>query len=867
MGNLRRFTIVGTITTVLDVALFLVLVQLGALAPWAADALAVTGATVISWTLHTLVTFPADPSQRWYRSAGPYVATALTALLLSVVTVALASAAFSEVNWMGLLVMKLAALVVAFLYRVGRYRNSMFMAIRSGQSHPVRRPPAPGSVRLSVVLPAFNEADRIGSAVRTVEAALGPIRGDGGLEIIVVDDGSADETATRAEEAGADRVITHDENRGKGAAVRSGALAARGRTVAFTDADLSYPPGQIIGMLVAVEDGWDVVVGSRQHSDTTTVVRAGRLRELGGRVINLLSAYVLLGRYRDTQCGLKAFRSDAAEIIFSHTRVDGFAFDIEVFALVERYRLALLEVPVTLENSERSTVRVAKDAARLIRDLFRIRRFARAGLYEASENWVMPDFVGPEPGISSETLSAGELGSNTVSDLVSIFKAYDVRGVVPDQFDPSLARAIGVGFARFLLEVDGPEAVTRVLVARDMRPSGVEMTEAFIDGVTSQGLDAVTLGLTSTDLLYFAAGSLDAPGAMFTASHNPAQYNGIKFCRSGARPVGEETGLSAIRGFAQQSLDGQLADAEQLGSVESMDLLEAFASHVHSFVDVASLAPLKVVADTANGMGGLIAPAVFQGLPFDVEVMYGELDGTFPNHPADPMQPENTADLRARVVDAGADVGLAFDGDADRVFLIDELGNGLSGSTTTAIIAASILDKAPGESVIHNLICSKAVPEVIREHGGTPIRTRVGHSFIKEVMAETGAVFGGEHSAHYYFRKNFRADSGIIAALVVLEQMSVTGRPLSALRKPFERYSDSGEINTTVADTKAVIDRVADHYAEFPQDTLDGLTVDCGDWWFNLRPSNTEPLLRLNLEASDEESCRTHVEEVRSLFS
>ena len=450
---------------------------------------------------------------------------------------------------------------------------------------------------------------------------------------------------------------------------------------------------------------------------------------------------------------------------------------------------------------------------------------------------------------------------------MSIFKAYDVRGVVPDQFNPDLARAIGAGFARFLLEVDGPEAVSRVLVAHDMRPSGEEMTGAFIEGVTSQGLDAVQLGLTSTDLLYFAAGALDAPGVMFTASHNPAQYNGVKFCRSGARPGGEETGLAPIRGFAQQYLDGTLEAAPTTGSVSERDMLRDFAAHVHSFVDVDTLAPLRIVADTANGMGGLIAPVVFEGLPFEVEIMYGELDGTFPNHPADPMQPANTADLRRRVVEAGADVGLAFDGDADRVFLIDEQGNGLSGSTTTAIIAASILDKHPGESVIHNLICSKAVPEVIREHGGTPIRTRVGHSFIKEVMAESGAIFGGEHSAHYYFRENYRADSGIIAAMVVLEQMSQTGKPLSELRRPVERYADSGEINTKVDDPKAAIAKVAEHYADKPQDTLDGLTVDFGDWWFNLRPSNTEPLLRLNVEAADAESCAAHVEEVRALFT
>ncbi len=452
--------------------------------------------------------------------------------------------------------------------------------------------------------------------------------------------------------------------------------------------------------------------------------------------------------------------------------------------------------------------------------------------------------------------------------LDAIFKAYDVRGTVPDQFDAELARAIGVGFARFALdEAAGGDAPTRVLVARDMRPSGVELSGAFAEGVRSQGLDVVDLGLGSTDLLYFASGSMDAPGAMFTASHNPAQYNGVKFCLSGARPVGEDTGLGTIREVAQASLDGAVGDADAKGTLTRQEVLPLFADHVRSFVDVSALRPLRVVADTANGMGGLVVPAVFEALPFDLEVMYGELDGTFPNHPADPIQPENTADLRKRVVEVGADVGLAFDGDADRVFLVDEKGVGLSGSTTTAIIAASILDRNPGGTVIHNLICSKAVPEVVREHGGTPVRTRVGHSFIKQVMAETGAVFGGEHSAHYYFRDNFRADSGLIAALVVLEQLCITGTALSEMRRPFERYADSGEINTRVDDPAGVIERVAGHFAGLTQDRLDGLTVDGGDWWFNLRPSNTEPLLRLNLEAADADSCARRVDEVRAIMA
>jgi phosphomannomutase len=459
-----------------------------------------------------------------------------------------------------------------------------------------------------------------------------------------------------------------------------------------------------------------------------------------------------------------------------------------------------------------------------------------------------------------------------LASLDAIFKAYDVRGTVPDQLDAALCKRIGAAFARFVADGDGDAAgadgggqvARRVLVGRDMRPSGVDLAEAFAAGVQVQGFDVVDLGLASTDLMYFASGRLDAPGAMFTASHNPAQYNGIKLCLAGARPVGEETGLAEIKALARA---GVPVPPTTPGRLETADLLGEFADHVRSFVDVAALTPLRVVADTANGMGGLVVPQVFAGLPFDLEVMYGELDGTFPNHPADPIQPENLRDLQARVRDVGADVGLAFDGDADRVFLVDDQGDPLSGSTTTAIVAKGILEREPGSTILHNLICSKAVPEVIRENGGTPVRTRVGHSFIKAVMAQTGAAFGGEHSAHYYFRDNFRADSGSIAALVVLEQICKAGVPLSSLRKPFDRYAASGEINTAVDDAAAVIERVAAHYAGAAQDRLDGLTVDLGDWWFNLRPSNTEPLLRLNLEAPDPDACAAHVAEVRALIS
>src|SRR4051812_24540379 len=345
-----------------------------------------------------------------------------------------------------------------------------------------------------------------------------------------------------------------------------------------------------------------------------------------------------------------------------------------------------------------------------------------------------------------------------------------------------------------------------------MRESSVPLSRAFAQGVISRGVDVIEAGLGSTDLLYFAAGSLDLPGAMFTASHNPAQYNGIKLCRAGAAPVGEQTGLTQIK---EMVAAGVTSRGEVAGKVEHLDLLEAFGEHVRSFVDTSVLRPLTVVADTANGMGGLVVPKVFEGLPFTLTVLYGDLDGTFPNHPADPIQLENLKDLQRAVLDLGADVGLAFDGDADRVFLVDDQGQPVSGSTTTAIVAAGILDRHPGETIVHNLICSRALPEVIREHGGTPVRTRVGHSFIKQVMAETGAIFGGEHSAHYYFRDNWRADSGSIAALFVLEQLSRTDMPLSELRKPFERYVQSGEINSRVDDTRAVIERVA---AEFASD-------------------------------------------------
>ena len=449
-----------------------------------------------------------------------------------------------------------------------------------------------------------------------------------------------------------------------------------------------------------------------------------------------------------------------------------------------------------------------------------------------------------------------------MASLDEIFKAYDIRAVVPDQLGPDIARKVGAAFAAFA-------KAKQVVIGRDMRPSGPELVEAFSDGVTSAGVDVVLLGLTSTDELFYASGALASPGAMFTASHNPARYNGIKLCLAGAKPVGIESGLADIRAAVEKG-DLLVVPAGQRGRVSHRDVLADYAAKVRSFIDPKVLRPLKVVADTANGMGGLVVPAVFEGLPFELEMLYPELDGNFPNHPADPIQPANLVDLQAKVLATGADVGLAFDGDADRCFLVDDKAQPVSGSTTTAIVAKAMLEKHPGSIVLYNLICSKAVPEVIRENGGTPVRTRVGHSFIKGIMAETGAVFGGEHSGHYYFRDNYRADSGCIAAVSVLEVLSKAGVPLSQLRRPFERYAASGEVNTEVASPTATVEGIARHFAkehpEAGQDRMDGLTVDFGDWWFNVRPSNTEPLVRLNVEAADKVACDRHTAEVLALI-
>jgi phosphomannomutase len=430
----------------------------------------------------------------------------------------------------------------------------------------------------------------------------------------------------------------------------------------------------------------------------------------------------------------------------------------------------------------------------------------------------------------------------------AIFKAYDVRGTVPDQVDEELARRTGAAF----VSVVGAGRGGTVVVGHDMRPSSPGLAEAFAQGAAAAGADVVHIGLASTDGLYFASGHLGHPGAMFTASHNPAEYNGIKLCRAGAQPIGLETGLAQIRDLV---LSGEAAVAAREGTITHTDVLEDYAAHLLALAPVEGR-PLKVVIDAGNGMAGLTAPAVFDALGSEqVEVvpMYFELDGSFPNHEANPIEPENLRDLQARVVEEGADVGLAFDGDADRCFVVDERGRAVSPSTLTALIAARELRRDPGALVIHNLITSRAVPEIVTELGGTPVRTRVGHSFIKATMAETDAVFGGEHSGHFYFRDFWRADSGMLAALHTLSALSDTDRSLSELAVDYERYVVSGEINSTVADQAAVVARIEAAYAGNGTvvDHLDGLTVSADDWWFNVRPSNTEPLLRLNVEGND----------------
>ncbi|MEU8852969.1 phosphomannomutase/phosphoglucomutase [Streptomyces sp. NPDC048564] len=436
------------------------------------------------------------------------------------------------------------------------------------------------------------------------------------------------------------------------------------------------------------------------------------------------------------------------------------------------------------------------------------------------------------------------------ADLSQLVKAYDVRGVVPDQWDESLAELFGAAFVR----VTGASAI---VIGHDMRPSSPGLSRAFARGAATQGVDVTEIGLCSTDQLYYASGALNLPGAMFTASHNPAQYNGIKMCRAGAAPVGQDTGLAEIRELVEGwSESGAPAPTARTGVITQRDTLEDYAAHLRSLVDLTSIRHLKVVVDAGNGMGGHTVPTVLAGLPLDVVPMYFELDGTFPNHEANPLDPANIVDLQKRVREESADLGIAFDGDADRCFVVDENGGPVSPSAITALVASRELARHGGKgTVIHNLITSWSVPEVVKENGGTPVRTRVGHSFIKAEMATTGAIFGGEHSAHYYFKDFWNADTGMLAALHVLAALGGQDGPLSGLVAQYDRYAGSGEINSTVADQAGRLAAIKSAYEAregVELDELDGLTVTAADWWFNVRPSNTEPLLRLNAEARDE---------------
>ena len=436
-----------------------------------------------------------------------------------------------------------------------------------------------------------------------------------------------------------------------------------------------------------------------------------------------------------------------------------------------------------------------------------------------------------------------------------IFKAYDVRGLVPDELDVAAAVRIGAAFARF---AGGPE----IIVGHDCRVSSPDLAAGLIEGITGQGVDVIHLGEITTDMLYFASGAYDRPGVVLTASHNPAAYNGMKFCLAGAAPVGRETGLADIQATAEGPPPARVV----AGTVERRDARSGYVEHLFSIVDASHFADLRVIADGGNGMAGVVLDRVFTRIPVELRGLYLEPDGTFPNHPADPLQPENLTDLITLMEAERPDLGVAFDGDADRAFFVDDQLVPLPGSSTTAIVADWFLAREPGATIVHNLICSHAVPETVLARGGTPVRTRVGHSYIKQVMAETGAVFGGEHSGHYYFRDNFRADSGILTMLVLLQVVSEAGVPLSELRRAYELYTQSGEINFDVSDQQATLDTVTAAFADVEPDRLDGLTFDLGDQWFNLGPSNTEPKLRLNAEADSPEAVAALVRRVGVLI-
>lgn len=426
----------------------------------------------------------------------------------------------------------------------------------------------------------------------------------------------------------------------------------------------------------------------------------------------------------------------------------------------------------------------------------------------------------------------------------AIFKAYDVRGIYGQDLTDEVAYRIGRAAAQYL-------NVPEIAVGRDMRVSSPQLAAALLEGITDQGVTAIELGMTTTDELYFAVGKFNYPaGVMITASHNPGKYNGMKFCRAQAFPISLESGLADIRDLA---ISGDFAEPEHKGRVIKRDVLDDYVKHALSFIDVNKIKPLKVVIDAGNGMAGMVMPRVFQHLPCELVPLYFELDGNFPNHPASPIEPENMEDLQRKAREVGADLGAAFDGDADRMFPVDEHGNVVDGSMVTAIVSASLLHKQPGTTILYNLIVSKSVPELVSRLGGKPVRTRVGHSYIKAEMRQLNAIFGGEHSGHFYFRDNWFADSGLIAFLIMLELVSVEGKPLSELLKPLDKGVRSGEINSRVSDVQGKMKAIEDHFGKGAKsvDYLDGITMDYGDWWFNVRPSNTEPLLRLNIEANN----------------
>lgn len=845
------------------------------------------------------------------------------------------------------------------------------------------------SVKLSLVLPAFNAADIVAGTISTLrqeltEESAGELAGlIHTLEIILVDDGSSDDTASLAEEAGADKVIRLSRNQGKGAAVRTGVLAVSGEAVSgdvapedvacknilvFTDVDLAYDSESIMAVVAQVQRGASpVCVGQRSPASGSSLASDSRLRGVGHWLVGRLTRLVLKKEVADTQCGLKAFKVPVARQLFEPLRLKRFAFDIELFYLMERWGIPFTTQHVQAKERKTSTVRPFRDGLRTAWDILRIARFSKKYAdapvsLPVSPSLALPKNQGqarsplekslPEKQARSQlkkSLDKSPLQKSLENkSLEKIVKSYDIRGVVPQDWDETTAALLGAGFARFFrettpientslqstlqqsprgantspentlpqslrdtntsLENNSPQntlpqntyspqtpSAPRMLVGLDMRASGGLLSTAFMEEATRWGMDVVYLGVISTDMLYYASGNLDAPGVIFTASHNPAHYNGIKACLAGAAPISIGSGLERVLELATQGTFNQqvakIPDAPQTtahlnpsatiksGYITSVNVMDGFVEHVLSQVDQPppskvepskvepfKVQPFKIIVDCANGMGGLVAPAVLNRLALQVEFLYPELDGSFPNHPADPLKPENLKDLQARVLETGADLGMAFDGDGDRVFFIDDEARPLSGSSALCLLATAALKRNPGSIVLHNAVCSKAVPEAVREGGGVPVCTRVGHSHIKQRMAETKALLGGEHSGHYYFKENYGADSGIIAALKLLELLRESREPLSKLRKPFDRYLASGEHSVSVPDTQKILERMAEVYSDFPQDRLDGLSIDAGEWWCIIRASQTEPLLRINVETEAGQNPEEKLQELLNII-